>query len=431
MAPFSTSESKAIAIDALGLVVAASGGRAPLLGPLDFALRAGECVLVRGPTGSGKSTLLRALAGVRGASVLEGRVARRGRAALLLQRIDSQLLCASVGEEVAFGPRRAGERDAAVRARVRTSLERVGLSGFEARRTDALSAGEKQRVAIAALLALDPAILLLDEPSSALDAPSRARLDRALVELKRAGCALVVADHAPNTLPNAVDRVVAIEGTRLVAGADLEPVALASPSRLAAAASSVLPLRSGERVLVAGANGAGKTTLLRELAQREAKRARVALALQDPRRQLFARTVEAELAFGLARAGLAAREVRARTAQLLERFDLAHAADRSPLRLSFGQQHRLAIAASLAARPAVVLLDEPFAGLDPRARAELWRAIESEIDEASAALVVASHDREPLARVCDRVVELARALDGEHATAHSERAADAIRGRRG
>ncbi|MEZ4291145.1 MAG: AAA family ATPase [Myxococcota bacterium] len=98
----------------------------------------------------------------------------------------------------------------------------------------------------------------------------------------------------------------------------------------------------------------------------------------------------------------------ARIDALLERFELVAQATRSPRRLSAGQQHRLAIAAALAARPDFLLLDEPFAGLDPAARSSLRRVLEAELTESGAALVIASHDLEPLVDDCTHVAHLSR-----------------------
>jgi energy-coupling factor transporter ATP-binding protein EcfA2 len=132
----------------------------------------------------------------------------------------------------------------------------------------------------------------------------------------------------------------------------------------------------------------------------------VALVIQEPRRALFARTAAEEIGFSLVRRGWSRAQREARVEELLLRFDLQDCAERSPLRASFGQQHRLAIAAALAARPALALLDEPFAGLDGAGRHALLRILADEQRASSTAYVLASHDRAPLDRWCDRVIEL-------------------------
>lgn len=402
---------------ASGLVVGRPGEPQPVLAKVDLALAPGECVWLRGDTGSGKSTLLRLLAGLRGVERRAGTLLRSADVALLMQHVETQLLCTTVAEEVALGLRARGLSPASRERRVRDALAAVQLLDLAEREVDALSAGQKQRLVLAALLALHPGVLLLDEPSAALDPPSRRALAALLAKRKALGTALLIADHAPDELLPLVDRTLHIvEGVLAPGGGAPVAGALASsgessgpghspctPSSLARALDA---LRPGERVLVCGPNGSGKSTALASLARRAPAGGDVALVIQEPRRSLFARTVADEVDFGLLRRGVAARERRERVRELLERIGLRAHADRSPRRLSFGQQHRLAIAAALAARPARVLLDEPFAGLDAGARAALLAQLEDEQRRTGAALVIASHDRDPLARWCDRVFEL-------------------------
>ncbi len=418
----------------------------PLLEDVDLSLESGECVLLEGATGSGKSTLLRALAGLGGIELRGGAIHRGQPATLLLQDVETQLLCTTVAEEVALGLLHRGACAQSARARSEQALDRVGLSGYGPREVDALSAGEQQRVVLAALLALEPRVLLLDEPSSALDAPSRRALAGVLEELKAAGMALLIADHAPAELRALADRSVRLEGRRLhptsLATAEAPwptrdsrvaptpDIRAAEPGRTERA--EVPPrLAPGERLLLTGPNGSGKSTWLRRrVSEQERDRdqdrtqgrgrgrrraghrnqglrpGEVALVGQSPRRSLFARTVAEEVGFSLSRQGRPAPECRARVAALLEGLDLLSLSDRSPLRASFGQQHRVAIAAALAAEPRIVLIDEPFAGLDPTARRHLLELLDEEQARSGSTLVLASHDREPLAGWCDRVIEL-------------------------
>lgn len=400
----------------IGLTLGRVGREDAVVRDADLALVPGECLLLTGPTGAGKSTLLRALAGLRDVEVRGGHIERSAPATLLLQDVETQLLCTTVGEEVALGLRARGVPPAQAAVRVRSALGAVALVGCEGCETDALSQGEKQRVVLAALIALEPRVLLLDEPSSALDAQGRGALVRVLAERKRAGMALLVADHAPAELRTLVDRHLALEDGHLTeralpaAAFDLGELQRkgAGPTTTVVANADAphLALHPGERVLVTGPNGPGKSTWLRAIAHEQSRTHLVALAIQQPRRSLFARTVASEIEFALRRHAVAEPARRARVDELLGRLDLTAFADASPLRLSFGQQHRLAMAAALAARPRVVLLDEPFAGVDPAGRRALLRWLADEQAESGAALVVASHDRQPLGAWCDQVVAL-------------------------
>ena len=201
-------------------------GQQPPRAAIDLRLRPGECAVLTGPTGSGKSTLLRAIAGVPpSGGRLTGRVAAKRRPALLFQNVETQLLFTTVDEEVASGPLHAGAAPEQVRRRVAETLGRVGLEGFERRSVDALSAGEKQRVVLAALLALEPALLLLDEPTSTLDDAARQRLVGVLAELQRRGHAILVADHLLEPFRELADRCWLLKEGRLMELAACPPEA--------------------------------------------------------------------------------------------------------------------------------------------------------------------------------------------------------------
>jgi cobalt transport protein ATP-binding subunit len=147
----------------------------------------GECVALLGPNGSGKSTLLLHLNGIlpeklsgNGAVKILGEAIAsqnlekiRRQVGLVFQDPDDQLFCPTVQEDVAFGPQQLGLTEAEVAARVDKSLAQVGLAGFGHRATHHLSHGEKRRLCLAGVLACEPAILILDEPTSDLDPRGR------------------------------------------------------------------------------------------------------------------------------------------------------------------------------------------------------------------------------------------------------------------
>jgi energy-coupling factor transporter ATP-binding protein EcfA2/energy-coupling factor transporter transmembrane protein EcfT len=431
------------ALDAWGW--APAGTERPLLDGVTLRLWPGECALLTGATGSGKSTLLRGLAGLLppGGSV-RGERRVRGRAALLFQNVDTQLLFSTVEEEVGSGLR--GAAVAAPReVRVREALARVELGGFERRPVEDLSAGERQRVVLASLLAGEPSLLLLDEPTSALDPASRLRLAEVLAELKARGHGLLIAEHAPEPFRSLADRWLVLEDGRVSPAAALPArarrlrssalPAVPGPARVRCRGVAVrdpegrvrlpaldLELRSGESVLVCGVNGSGKSTLLQVLAgvaapsEGRVERAegpdcvgpgRVALVLQNPPRNLFAPSVAEEVGFTLERRGAHPARVEARVLELLDACGMRSLREASPLRLSFGQQHCVAIAAALASEPALLLLDEPFAGLDAQLRRRLLDLIDRERARTGMAVVIASHDPGELEGWAQRQIALA------------------------
>ena len=167
----------------------------PLFRGIDFELYPGERIGVLGANGSGKSTLLHLIVGLlqphEGTIQAFGSTRRsekdfrevRQRAGLLFQDADDQLFCPTVGEDVAFGPLNQGKKTAEVRTIVCDTLKQLGLSGLEDRVTYRLSGGERRLVALAGVLAMQPQVLLLDEPVAALDEAAQDRITEVLIGL--------------------------------------------------------------------------------------------------------------------------------------------------------------------------------------------------------------------------------------------------------
>jgi cobalt/nickel transport system ATP-binding protein len=182
-----------------------------------------------------------------------------------------------------------------------------------------------------------------------------------------------------------------------------------------------LTIGHGERVAVLGPNGAGKTTfvfhlngLLRgdgrlEVAGVEVEdgtmrelRARVGLVFQDPDDQLFMPTVRDDVAFGPLNLGLTREQALARVEAALAAVRMEDALDRAPHQLSMGERRRVAIATVLAMQPELLVLDEPTANLDPRARRELLQVL----DRIDRTMLVVTHDLPFAAELCERAVIL-------------------------
>lgn len=179
-------------------------GQPPVLADLGFALAEGERIALTGPNGAGKSTLLHLMLGLlrpqAGTVVAFGAPRRnerdflevRQRAGLVFQDPDDQLFCPTVAEDIAFGPLNLGKSKAEVMDRVDRTLERLRLRHLRDRVTHKLSGGEKRLVSLATALAMEPQVLLLDEPSNGLDEATRERLAAILNDLPQA---LVVISH--------------------------------------------------------------------------------------------------------------------------------------------------------------------------------------------------------------------------------------------
>jgi cobalt/nickel transport system ATP-binding protein len=195
---------------------------------ISFTVAEGECVGVVGPNGSGKSTLLLHLNGIlpealdtttsvtiHGRPVTRENVgAIRREVGLLFQDPDDQLFCPTVYEDVAFGPTQLGLGEDAIRARVAKSLFQSGLEGFEHRSPHHLSVGEKRRVCLAGVLACDPKVLALDEPTTSLDP----RAKRGLHEiLKALPVTKVIATHDLEMVVTLCSRTIVLDNGLIVA----------------------------------------------------------------------------------------------------------------------------------------------------------------------------------------------------------------------
>jgi cobalt/nickel transport system ATP-binding protein len=176
-----------------GLAYAYPDGHQALFG-VDLTLTRGERVALLGPNGAGKTTLVLHLNGileagqgtvaVSGLPVTKPNLAEvRRRVGLVFQDPDDQLFMPSVADDVAFGPANAGVRGAELEKRVGDALEQVGMAEYANRPPHHLSFGQRRRVAVATVLAMQPEILVLDEPSSNLDPASRRELADILLGL--------------------------------------------------------------------------------------------------------------------------------------------------------------------------------------------------------------------------------------------------------
>jgi cobalt/nickel transport system ATP-binding protein len=195
---------------------------------VNFTIAPGECVGLLGPNGSGKSTLLLHLNGILpeklsgdGAIRIAGQsitVANlesvRRQVGLLFQDPDDQLFCPTVEEDVAFGPQQLGLAGEALFARVERSLSQVGLTGYGHRATHHLSHGEKRRACLAGVLACEPTVLVLDEPTSDLDPRGRREFKTLLQGI---AATKLIATHDLEWVVELCSRVIVLDSGVVVA----------------------------------------------------------------------------------------------------------------------------------------------------------------------------------------------------------------------
>lgn len=475
------------AIRASGAGFTYAGAGRPAFRDLDLDVDPGAVLLIVGPSGSGKSTLARGLAGLLpwqfpgewhgslrvGDTEVAASAARASKAittrtlgaGIVLQDPASQLVMERVGDDVAFGLENAGWPLERMRRRVPEALDAVGLRGFEARRSTRLSGGEQQRVAIAGVLAMEPSLLVLDEPTASLDPEGAAAVATILRQLRDTrSTTIVLVEHRAELAWPLADLVLALDadGRPIDAGRptdvlarsaallaqagiwlptdppppdrraepidpdgapilDLDRVSFAFERGAPVLADLSLEVRAGERVGLLGRNGSGKSTLLRlalgllrpnggsvELGGRDPARLRpreiaglAGYVVQDPELGFLADTVREEVELGLDRAQVAFAH------ELCDRLALPMGSfgARSPYRLSGGEQRRLSLVSALARRPALLALDEPTYGQDRRGHEALIAALDELVGQGSAVLA-ATHDARFAREALDREVRL-------------------------
>jgi energy-coupling factor transport system ATP-binding protein len=434
------------------------GAPAPALDDVSLAVNSGECVCITGHSGCGKTTLLLAVKGLLYQGTASGTItiglpgtsSNGSTAGMVLQNAESQILCTAVSEEVAFGPENLCVPEEEIGGRVERALEAVGLQEYSGRAVEQLSLGQKQRLAIASVLSMQPQLLLLDEPTSQLDGPGKEKLVRVLAELKSRGHALLITEHDTGPLRNLAARFVTMENGAVTgetgrAPERAAPEAMPSSGRPSAGSACSLAARNlslaytgtgevlrnlnitvsrGELIHLFGCNGAGKSSFLRCITgfltpqsgevetagiagpRPEQLLGKVGFLFQNPQRQLFEESVFAEVCFSLKRMQCEPEEARQRVMKALRLCGVDHLASRSPLTLSFGEQHRVTLASVLAPQPELLLLDEPFAGLDFAQRHKILSILSELRSRCGTTVVIVSHDQLPDPRWADRMLVL-------------------------
>ena len=426
----------------------------PVLKDVSLTLKPGSLNLLVGPSGSGKSTLLKLLAGLyptfsggelTGTLTLDGyavhdivpfqRVAHIG---YLFQNPTRQFVMKTPFEELRFSLENLQVAPEDITPRIEDALTRVGMRDFMWHDLMTLSGGEKQKVALAAVLAADSHFLLLDEPFANVDPTSRLQLIQLIKAYQQAGKTILIADHDWSGYADVIDDVfVMADGGLHTASADekttilsqlptqptvhttqpdavmgdlvLDQVTLTNGDRLLLS-ETALAIPKAKRTLITGPNGVGKSTLFSALVKlypygghilyqnqslakrRVAQHVRdVALVFQNAEQQFIAMTMAEELA----QAQQMSRFPEIWTADLLNdilvRLNLSHVREHIVYQLSGGQQKKLQVLLMLMTGTPVLLFDEPLAGLDSASQAQLLAVIADITTKQNQTVVMISH----------------------------------------
>lgn len=470
-------------VDIKDLSFTYSGSNFPALERVNLQVYPGQFLTVTGPSGCGKSTLALCLAGfiphayagkMEGVVKILGRNTRdyppgglSGIVGLVQQDPETQLCTLSVRDEVAFGPENLCKPPEEIQKRVYFALQAVGALDLQNRKVYTLSGGEKQRVAIASVLAMTPSLLILDEPTANLDPSCTWEVLQTLEKLRKEHkISIIVIEHRLEKLIPISDRLLYMQEGKIV-GDDLSKdyhKMYVPAGRCAASKSSleqeklyvsserkedkvsllsVEKLRvgyegrdvfseisfcayPGETIAVMGDNGSGKTTLILALlgllkpeegtiyldgeditGVKVTRRAQdMGLTFQNPNHQIFENTVFKEAAlpsFFLSKES--AREVEHKIDMLLENFGLQQYADKNPFTLSLGEKKRLTLVSVLAYSPRILILDEPLVGQD-RDRLGLFMAVLQEHRARGGVTLMVCHEPTVVVSCCQRVLFL-------------------------
>lgn len=417
---------------------------------ISFDAKQGEILLIAGASGCGKTTLIRCINGLiprsykgelNGSVLIFGEETKRWPLSKISQKIgtvlqdpERQILGTKVLNEVAFGLENLGLPREEIIQRADEALDILQISDLRDRETFNLSGGEKQKVALAGVLAMRPSILLLDEPLASLDPASALETLDMVRMLADEGMMVLMVEHRvedvmrikPNRiifmsegeirylgnikgLVNVVDyREIKLPAKMIIERAVKDPAPAAInilPSSTSGNKESLvhfeevgfsyekdtevlhginLDIRGGDVIAILGPNGAGKTTFVKHAIgllkpktgrvlvegrdTRDTTVAQIASTLgyvfQSPSHMLFAPTVYEELAFGPKNLKHPKEQIEKEVKEALKIVNLADKEKEPPLALSFGQQKRVSIAAILAMRSRILVMDEPTAGQD-------------------------------------------------------------------
>ena len=447
------------------------------LSDIDLLIPSGQCVLVTGDSGCGKTTLLRCLNGlvphffdahVTGSITLDGVPVAQLEARDLASRLGtvfqdprSEFFTFDVASELAFCCENFAMPSKDIVRRVGEIAADVGITDLLERRIAGLSGGEKQKLAIGSAMALNPRVLLFDEPSANLDLDGLEMLRGVILDLRQKGVTTIIADHRLSYLAGVIDRCIVLDAGRVTAdltndrlgllpdawftehglrrphrtgflpvppdpidqvGPRIQDAEFAHPRCEPLWHIDELSLPTSGVIGITGANGVGKTTLMKVLLGLLKSRGRIgwhettwtrrrrtrdcALVMQDVEYQLVGESVWDEMLIGSPPGPV----TEARAAELLARTGLAELRERHPLTLSGGQKQRLGIALACMKGARVICLDEPTSGLDARNMQRVSDLLR-DVAEDGALVLVITHDVEFIESTFDHTIH----IDGHQA----------------
>ncbi len=394
--------------------------------------------------------------------------------AMVFDDADSQLIFTSVTEEIASGTGSKFLDESEIEKRVSTVLSLCGISNLSERQPNMLSGGQKQRVAIAAALAMDTDVIILDEPTSELDVKATEKIISILKGLRDNGKTVIVVDHSIEGYRGVADRVYELKEGKILKSGDFEAIypepqgtlcALYDESDLKTYVpeKGIEPVISvkevtknygdvkalggvnfdifpGEFVALLGENGSGKTTLVKhfnglirpdsgtiKIGPYEVSSAttidlvkQAGLVFQNPDTMLFADTAREEISFGLINTGKTDNEETIR--EVLDMVGLSGREEAYPRHFSRGERQRLAVAAIIAMKPSIIILDEPTTGLDEEESDHVMKLMKK-LQKQGHTIIMVTHNMRIAKEYSDRIIAMADGrLTGDYVIDHGVQA---------
>ncbi len=443
---------------------------------ISLTIEDGELVVLTGESGCGKTTFTRLINGlapnyypgtVTGELLLDGEniigksVAELGRTVgSVFQNPRSQFFNVDTDSELAFAAENIAMDPSEIIRRMDEVTEELDLTELRGRSIFELSGGEKQRIACGSVAVMHPKVIVLDEPSSNLDAESIEKLKCVLAKWKKQGKTIIIAEHRLFFLRELADRLIVMKDGRITNVFERDEMSEMSASlkemgirplvepelivrrsvegirnyiriehfkysydrKTVALSVDNMSLPGNLVVAITGNNGAGKSTFLKCLCgiyktkkdkitlngsrwKRKLRSRDCYLVFQDVNHQLFTESVLDELIIGMDDS-LSEDVKKEKALEILDRFGIRDLADHHPMALSGGQKQRVAIASSVAAGRDIILLDEPTSGMDELNMMRLSQELKR-LKEAGKTIYVVTHDYEFINECCDSVIRLA------------------------
>ncbi|MDU2599615.1 ABC transporter ATP-binding protein [Anaerococcus sp.] len=447
------------------------GGANYSLKDINLKINKGECILLCGKSGCGKSTLLKLINGiipefydgdicgsvrVNGFNTFTTEIHELSKfVGSVFQNPKTQFYTTNTTDEIAFGLENYGIEREVINKRIKKVEKELHLEKLMNKNIFNLSGGEKQKIAIASIYALNPEIFILDEPSSSLDIKSMKELSQTIENLKAMGKTIIIAEHRLWYLKDIVDRAIYMEDGKIIREYNMEEIEkLSEDERLKTGLrhssykdinlvnneesfneESSLEIRNlifkrnartilsidnlkfsyGNIIGIVGENGIGKSTFAKIVCglyktndgeilkadKRFNRRNRIKeslLVMQEVNYQLFTDTVFDEI--------LLTSKIRDKNIinTYLKDMELENIIDRNPHTLSGGQKQRVIILSALLSGKKILFFDEPTSGLDYRNMKIVAKNIKK-VKKKDRLILIISHDIEFLESVCDSIVE--------------------------